>query len=91
MIQLDPEHACAIQNLGGAVELLLLQGKPIGEPVVQHGPFVMTSKQEIMQAFQDYQATEFGEWPFPTDDPIHPREQPRFARYADGTEDTPGA
>ena len=36
---------------GGAVELLLLQGRPIGEPVVQHGPFVMSSKAEIMEAF----------------------------------------
>ena len=36
---------------GGAVELLMLQGKPIGEPVVQHGPFVMNSKAEIMEAF----------------------------------------
>jgi redox-sensitive bicupin YhaK (pirin superfamily) len=31
----------------------------VGEPVVQHGPFVMNTKQEIMQAFQDYQRTEF--------------------------------
>jgi len=71
------------------VELLVLQGVPIGEPVVQHGPFVMNSRNEIMQAFQDYQRTQFGRWPHRDDDPVHPRERGRFAQYADGHEDLP--
>lgn len=68
----------------GAVELLLLQGRPIGEPVVQHGPFVMNTRSEIQRAIQDYQRTRFGGWPWPKDDPVHERGEGRFARHADG-------
>jgi hypothetical protein len=34
--------------------LQCLAGQPIGEPVVQHGPFVMNSQEEIAQTFEDY-------------------------------------
>lgn len=65
--------------------ILLLQGRPISEPVVQHGPFVMNSRQEIQQAFEDYQSTEFGGWPWPESGPVHPKEKGRFAHHSDGT------
>jgi redox-sensitive bicupin YhaK (pirin superfamily) len=68
---------------------LLLQGKPIGEPVVQYGPFVMNTEQEIRQAFDDYRRTRFGGWPWPTPDHVFPRTRGRFARYAGGREETP--
>lgn len=41
-------------------QLLLLGGVPLGEPVVQHGPFVMNTRQEIDQAIQDYQQGRMG-------------------------------
>ena len=41
--------------------LLLIAGKPLNEPIVQHGPFVMNTQQEIMQAIHDYRAGRLGE------------------------------
>ncbi len=69
--------------------LLMLQGRPIGEPVAQHGPFVMNTRAEIEQAFADYRRTRFGGWPWPSDGPVHDRDEGRFARHADGRVERP--
>lgn len=74
----------------GDVELLLLAGKPIGEPVVQRGPFVMNEEAEIRQAYADYRRTQFGGWPWANDDPVHARESGRFAIHADGRKERAG-
>ncbi|MDH6284713.1 pirin family protein [Prescottella agglutinans] len=74
-----------------AATVLLLQGVPIGEPVAAQGPFVMNTEREIAQAYDDYRRTRFGGWPWPTDDPVHPRQTDRFARYGDGRLDRPNA
>jgi redox-sensitive bicupin YhaK (pirin superfamily) len=79
----------ALANGANESELLLLQGRPIGEPVAQHGPFVMNRRDELVQAFADYQATRFGGWPWSREDPVHPREEGRFARYPDGRVERP--
>jgi redox-sensitive bicupin YhaK (pirin superfamily) len=43
----------------GPARLILVAGKPLNEPIARYGPFVMNSREEIMQAFQDYQAGRF--------------------------------
>lgn len=70
------------------VQFLLLQGKPINEPVAQHGPFVMNTQSEIRDAFMDYQRTQFGGWPWPKDDMVFPQDKGRFA-LIDGKETRP--
>jgi quercetin 2,3-dioxygenase len=91
-----PRHALQVRATeaielvaADACELLLLQGRPIGEPIVQHGPFVMNSQAEVQEAFADYRRTQFGGWPWPSNDPVHGREEARFARHADGRLERP--
>jgi redox-sensitive bicupin YhaK (pirin superfamily) len=63
-----PEWSLAALGDGEAVEItaasdavvLLGHARPIGEPVFSHGPFVMNTRDEIVQAIQDYQAGKFG-------------------------------
>jgi redox-sensitive bicupin YhaK (pirin superfamily) len=43
--------------------VLVLAGEPLGEPIVQYGPFVMNTPQEIERAFVDFQSGKFGRVP----------------------------
>jgi len=87
--QLDPARPVNIVNGAKASEMLLLSGQPIGEPVAQHGPFVMNNREELMQAFSDYQRTGFGGWPWDVDDPVHGPDEGRFAVHGDGRTERP--
>lgn len=83
-VELRGDSPAEIVNEGGPAELLLLQGRPIGAPVFQMGPFVMNSPEQLRQAVADYHRTRFGEWGWDGPSPVHPRGQGRFARHADG-------
>ena len=88
-IELRAARAVELVNTGAdVVEFLLLQGRPIGEPVAQYGPFVMNTEAELRQAFDDYRRTEFGGWPWSDHAPVHGPERVRFARHADGRVET---
>lgn len=59
-----PQHSLAVLGQGDAVAVtagekgtrfILVMGKPLGEPIVQYGPFVMNTREEIGQAMADYQ------------------------------------
>lgn len=84
-IELNPEVPISIRNGNKEGHFLLLQGKPIAEPVSKYGPFVMNTDEEIQQAMQEYRLTQFGGWPWPYPDNVHPRSNGRFAKYPDGT------
>jgi hypothetical protein len=80
----QPDEQIVLENGEVESEILLLQGRPIAEPVAQHGPFVMNTRAEIQRAVTDYQRTRFGGWPWPSDAPVHDRQEGRFAKHADG-------
>jgi redox-sensitive bicupin YhaK (pirin superfamily) len=87
-IELSPETATDIENGDEISEFLLLQGRPIGEPVAQYGPFVMNTQDEIARTFAEYRRTRFGGWPWPDEAPVHGSAS-RFARRPDGSEERP--
>jgi len=79
-IMLDAGQAVELHNGPEASEFLLLQGRPLGEPVAQYGPFVMNSRAEIEQAMDDYRRTQFGGWPWGDTAPVHGPDPARFSQ-----------
>lgn len=86
-VKLKSDEEVLLEASDSDCYILILQGKPIGEKVVQYGPFVMNSDEEIQEAYRDYQKTHFGGWPWPEREQTHGRERGRFALYADGSEE----
>ena len=79
MVKLAADKEVELKHVGsGNLEVLILQGRPINEPVAQHGPFVANSREELVQVSRDFYRTQFGGWKWGRSDPVHPREQGRF-------------
>lgn len=69
-VEISENEFALLENDGGTkikitskegADLLLLSGEPLNEPIIAHGPFVMNTRDEIVQAFKDYNAGAFGE------------------------------
>ena len=86
-LDLISDQEIQIENGNAKASFLFIQGKPIGEPVAQQGPFVMNTQQEINDAISEYRQTQFGGWPWAKHDQTHDRERGRFAIHADGREE----
>ncbi|MFD1552978.1 pirin family protein [Putridiphycobacter roseus] len=76
-----------IKNGASDSYFLILEGNPIGEPVVQHGPFVMNTQEEIRETMKAFGKTQFGGWPWKQREVAHPRDKGRFALHSNGKEE----
>jgi redox-sensitive bicupin YhaK (pirin superfamily) len=84
-IELDASSDTQIHTGNKKTHFIMLQGKAIDEPVVQHGPFVMNTQEEIRATMKEYGLTQFGGWPWRHADNVHEKAKGRFALYPDGT------
>lgn len=84
IIELETSVNIELKNGNEDAYFLILEGKPIEEPVVKHGPFVMNTQEEIRQTMKDYGNTQFGGWPWPETEVVHSRDKGRFALHGNG-------
>ena len=89
VIELRADVPVLLEGGADEVELLMLQGRPIAEPVVQYGPFVMNTQAEIMQTMQDYRRTQFGGWLWKDAAPVHGVTKQWFALHLGGRREEP--
>ncbi|PHN93696.1 pirin [Maribacter sp. 6B07] len=84
-VNVDATKEIKIEAIGADAHLLILQGKPIEEPVAKYGPFVMNTDEELQNAMNEFRTTQFGGWPWRYPDHTHEVNRGRFAQYPDGT------
>lgn len=84
-ILLDASKELVLKAGNSPAHLLVLQGKPINEPVAKYGPFVMNTNEELQKAMDEFRLTQFGGWPWRHPDHVHDVDRGRFAKFPDGT------
>ena len=84
-IEVDASKEIELKALNKEAHILVLQGKPINEPVAKYGPFVMNTEEELEKAMDEFRLTQFGGWPWRYPDNVHSKERGRFAKYPDSS------
>jgi len=84
LIELDAKKQIQIKNGSKEGCFLFLQGRPLNEPIIQNGPFVASTREDLQETMQEYQRTQFGGWPWATSAPVHDKSIGRFSRTPDG-------
>ena len=90
-LRLSADRPVELVNGPEVSEFLLLQGRPLNEPVAQYGPFVMNTRAEIEQAMADYRRTQFGGWPWGDAEPVHGSDPARFTQLMKAEKQLPPA
>lgn len=83
-LDLDSRIEIQIKNGSEQGYFLFLQGRPINEPVVQYGPFVANSRSELQDTMSLYQKTQFGAWPWPSNEHVLNKNLGRFSKLPNG-------
>ena len=60
LVVLDKSGSEIDVDVLGPSRVLMMSGEPIEEPIARYGPFVMNTREELVQAVQDYQAGRMG-------------------------------
>ena len=89
--ELDPTRDAALTHSGAETSvLLLLQGRRIQEPKMQQGPFFGSTREDLEEAMQRYRRTQFGGWPWDSNEPTYALDAKRFSVYTDGRREERG-
>lgn len=86
LLELDSSKEILLKNGDKTGFFFFLQGRPIAEPIVQYGPFVANTNQDLQETIAEYQRTQFGGWPWDSSAPVHGKTEGRFSKVIGGEE-----